>query len=153
VRRGWQVACVCLLGVFLAALITSLGYSLSDNLGPGPGFFPFWLSVTGLALTGAILAQVTRGRLLADAPSGLLPSRQAVLQGLAVVAALATAAALLEPLGFRLTMLPFVATLLIALGARSWIAIALCAVGGSFGVFHVFYYWLQVPLPVGAFGI
>jgi putative tricarboxylic transport membrane protein len=23
----------------------------------------------------------------------------------------------------------------------------------SFGVFHVFYYWLKVPLPVGAFGL
>ena len=152
-RRGWQVACVCLLGVFGAALITSLGYSLSDNLGPGPGFFPFWLSVTGLALTGAMLVQVTRGRLLADAPSDLWPGRQATLQGLAVVVALAAATALLEPLGFRLTLLPFVAGLLIALGARSWIAIALCAVGGSFGVFHVFYYWLLVPLPIGAFGI
>jgi putative tricarboxylic transport membrane protein len=153
VRRGWQVACVCLLGVFLAALVTSLGYSLSDNLGPGPGFFPFWLSAAGLALTGAILVQVTRGRLLADAPSDLLPGRLAALQGLAVVVALIAAAVLLEPLGFRLTMLPFIAGLLVVLGARSWIAIALCAAGGSFGVFHVFYYWLMVPLPVGAFGI
>jgi len=153
VRRGWQVGCVCLLGVFAGALITSLSYSLSDNLGPGPGFFPFWLSVTGLALTGAILVQVTSGRLLADAPSDLWPGRQAALQGLAVIVALAAAAVLLEPLGFRLTLLPFVAGLLVALGARSWIAIALCAVGGSFGVFHVFYYWLMVPLPIGAFGI
>jgi putative tricarboxylic transport membrane protein len=23
----------------------------------------------------------------------------------------------------------------------------------SFGVFHVFYYWLKVPLPIGTFGI
>ena len=44
VRRGRLVACACLLGVFMAALVTSLGYSLSDALGPGPGFFPFWLS-------------------------------------------------------------------------------------------------------------
>jgi putative tricarboxylic transport membrane protein len=142
-----------LLGVFAAALVTSLGYSLTDTLGPGPGFFPFWLSVIGIALTGAILLQVTLGPLLADAPGGLLPERRAALQGLGVLVALAAAAVLLEPLGFRLTVLPFVAVLLVALGARSWLAIALCAVGGSFGVFHVFYHWLKVPLPVGAFGI
>ena len=70
-----------------------------------------------------------------------------------MLVALTAAAALFEPLGFRLTMLPFIAGLLLALGARSPIAIAICAVAGSFGVFHVFYYWLKVPLPIGAFGI
>jgi hypothetical protein len=111
------------------------------------------LSVIGIALTGAILLQLASGRLLADAPVDLLPGRRAALQACGVLIALAAAAALLEPLGFRLTMLPFVAGLLLALGARSWFAIALCAAGGSFGVFHVFYYWLKVPLPIGALGI
>ena len=67
--------------------------------------------------------------------------------------ALIAAAAAFEPLGFRLTMLVFIAVLLPMLGARSWIAIALCAVAGSFGVFHVFFYWLKVPLPIGVLGI
>jgi len=62
-------------------------------------------------------------------------------------------AALLEPLGFRLTMLAFLAALLVALGARSAVAVSLTALAGSFGVFHVFYYWLKVPLPIGAFGL
>ena len=152
-RRGWQVACVCLLGIFIPALITSLGYSLTDALGPGPGFFPFWLSLIGIALTGAMLVQLARGRVFADAAAELLPDRQAALQAGAVLVALTVAGALLEPLGFRLTMLPFIAGLLIVLGARSLIAIALTAIAGSFGVFHVFYYWLKVPLPIGALGI
>jgi len=153
VRRGWQVACVCLLGVFAAALATSLDYSLTDALGPGPGFFPFWLSVVGIALTCAMLVQIARHRILADAAIEILPGRRAALQAGGVLLALTAAAALLEPLGFRLTMLPFVAGLLIMLGARSLVAIALCAAAGSFGVFHVFYYWLKVPLPIGALGI
>jgi len=153
VRRGWQVACICLLGIFLPALITSLGYSLTDALGPGPGFFPFWLSLIGIALTGCMLVQLARGRIFADAAVGILPDRQAALQAGAVLVALTVAAALLEPLGFRLTMLPFIAGLLLVLGARSLIAIALTAVAGSFGVFHVFYYWLKVPLPIGALGV
>ena len=67
--------------------------------------------------------------------------------------ALAAAALLFEPLGFRLTMLLFIAGLLPALGARSPTAILLTAVAGSFGVFHVFLYWLKVPLPVGVLGL
>ena len=152
-RRGWQVACVCLLGIFIPALITSLGYSLTDALGPGPGFFPFWLSLIGIALTGAMLVQLARGRVFADATAGVLPDRQVAFQAGGVLVALTVAAALLEPLGFRLTMLPFIAGLLLMLGARSLIAIALTAVAGSFGVFHVFYYWLKVPLQIGALGI
>lgn len=152
-RRGWQVACICLLGIFIPALVISLGYSLTDALGPGPGFFPFWLSLIGIALTGAILVQLARGNIFADAAVEILPNRQAAVQASAVLVALVVAAALLEPLGFRLTMLPFIAGLLLVLGARSLIAIALTAVAGSFGVFHVFYYWLKVPLPIGALGI
>jgi putative tricarboxylic transport membrane protein len=153
VRRGWQVACVCLLGIFLAALVTSLGYSLSDALGPGPGFFPFWLSLIGIALTGAMLMQIARSKIFTVAAVEILPSRQAALQAGGVLIALIAAAALLEPVGFRLTMLLFIAGLLLVLGARSPIAIALSAVAGSFGVFHVFLYWLKVPLPIGALGI
>jgi putative tricarboxylic transport membrane protein len=167
VRFGWQVGCLCLLGIFLPALVTSLGYSLTDALGPGPGFFPFWLSLIGAVLTAAILAQVTLGTGHAgDAEHASAPEhvpaansavaraadRQAALQGIGVLVALTAAAALFEPLGYRLTMLPFVAGLLLILGARSPIAIALTALAASFGVFHVFYHWLKVPLPIGEFG-
>jgi len=141
------------LGVFAAALVTSLGYSLSDALGPGPGFFPFWLSVIGAALTVGMLVEISRGSMAADAGVTIIPDRPAAVQAGSVLLALIAAAAALEPLGFRLTMLAFIPGLLVALGARSWIAIAICAVAGSFGVFHVFFYWLKVPLPIGEFGI
>lgn len=150
-RRGRLVACVCLLAIFVAALVTSLDYSLTDALGPGPGFFPFWLSLVGALMSVALLVQDARSPTISTA--GLLPDRQALWQGGGVLLALAAAAALLEPLGFRLTMLLFIGGLLLALGARSPSAILLTAAAGSFGVFHVFYYWLKVPLPIGALGI
>ena len=50
------------------------------------------------------------------------------------------------------TLIELMGVLLI-LGARSPIAIALTALAGSFGVFHAFYHWLKVPLPIGAFGV
>lgn len=150
-RRGRLVACVCLLAVFVAALITSFDYSLMDALGPGPGFFPFWLSLVGALLTLAILIQDIRSR---DIPTdSILPSRAEALQAGGVLVALIATAALLEPLGFRLTMLLFIAGLLVAIGARSPVAIVSCSLAGSFGVFYVFYTWLQVPLPLGVFGI
>ena len=152
-RRGWQIACVCLLGFFLAALVTSLGYSLTDALGPGAGFFPFWLSLIGFVLAGAMLLQIARDKIVVDAAVELLPDRRAALRAGSVLIALISAAALLEPLGFRLTMLVFIASLLVALGVRAVVPILVCALAGSFGVFHVFFYWLKVPLSIGALGI
>lgn len=151
-RRGRLIACVCLLGIFVAALVTSLDYSLADALGPGAGFFPFWLSLIGAALTLVILVQTMRSRDLA-ADDEILPKRQAALQAASVLIAVTVVAMLIEPLGFRLTMLVFIAGLLLALGARSPIAIGSTALAGSFGVFYVFYYWLKVPLPIGALGL
>jgi hypothetical protein len=141
------------LGVFAAALLVSLDYSLSDSLGPGAGFFPFWLSLIGGSLTIAILVQSWRNPDLANSDLSLLSDRAAVMQAGSVLVALGVAAALFEPLGFRLTMLLFIPGLLIALGARSPIPVLLCALAGSFGVFHVFFYWLRVPLPIGVLGI
>jgi putative tricarboxylic transport membrane protein len=152
-KLGWQVACLCLLGIFVPALVTSLGYSLTDALGPGPGFFPFWLSLIGAVLSAAIFVQVTLAKTDEGIDISLVPDRQLALQALGVLVALTAAAALFEPLGYRLTMLPFIAGLLLVLGARSPTAISVTALAGSFGVFHVFYHWLKVPLPIGEFGL
>ena len=151
-RLGWVIGGACLFALFGFAGLLSLEYSLSDALGPGPGFFPFWLSVAGLGLAGLLMWQAFKGT-DSDAPAIVLPERPAARRLLSLLVALVAAAALLEPLGFRLTMLLFIAGLLLALGARSRVAIGLTAVLGSFGVFHVFYYWLKVPLPIGNFGI
>lgn len=82
-----------------------------------------------------------------------MPDRPAIRRLLAVLILLAAAAWALDPLGFRLTALFFTAILLPALGARSLIAIPLFSLTASLVVFHVFYYMLKVPLPIGVFGI
>ena len=69
-----------------------------------------------------------------------------------VVAGLTAATALLELIGFRLSMLLLITFLLVVLGVRRWMTIAVCAGIGSFGVFHVFFDLLKVPLPVGILG-
>jgi putative tricarboxylic transport membrane protein len=152
VKRGLQLAALCLLATFAAAVVAALEFPLLDDLGPGPGFFPFWLGLTGAALAIVLFLEVTRAPDEAGA-AAILPDREGRARGLPVLLFLVAAGALFDPLGFRLTMLLFLGGMLVALGVRSPVGIVLTAVLGSFGVFHVFYYWLKVPLPIGQFGI
>jgi hypothetical protein len=68
-KRGWQIATVCLLafasftlliGVLGAAWLNSRPLPLQDKLGPGPGFFPMWLSILALVLGVLLLLEVSR---------------------------------------------------------------------------------------------
>jgi putative tricarboxylic transport membrane protein len=142
-KRGWQAATAALLVLFAFFAYESLRLSLRDALGPGPGFFPFWLSVAGGVLGLLLLIQLHWGRL--DVESEILKFE---LRGVAMVlAGLIVTTALLEVLGFRIAMLLLLVYLLVALGARNWIAVGVFALVGSFGVYHVFSGLLKVQLP------
>jgi len=141
--RGWQAAVAVLLAVFAFFAIESLQLSLRDALGPGPGFFPFWLSVAGGFLALILLVQVARGRV--DLETGALKFE---LRPVALVlAGLIVATALLEAIGFRLAMLLLLPYLLLVLGVRNWLAMGIFSLAGSFGVYHLFSGLLKVPLP------
>ena len=142
-KRGWQAAVAVLLLVFAFFAFESLRLSLRDALGPGPGFFPFWLSVVGGLLAVVLLVQVGRGRADFETDTLKFELRPVAL----VLGGLIVATALLEALSFRIAMLALVVYLLLALGVRNWVAIALFALAGSFGVFHVFTGLLKVQLP------
>ena len=148
-KRGWQAAVAVLLLVFAFFAFESLRLSLRDALGPGPGFFPFWLSVAGGLLAVILLVQVARGRADFETHTLKFELRPVAL----VLGGLVVATALLDVAGFQLSMLLFNAFVLVALGVRNWIVIAIFAAAGSFGVYHVFYDLLQVQLPEGIFGI
>jgi len=145
------LACLCAGFATMAGIAYS--YSLSDDLGPGPGFFPFWLGLIGTAISLVLLAHSWRGRFIGDEAAALWPDRAGALRTLALVGGLVLSAVLLSPAGFRVTALVFTAAMLVALGARRPLAIAAFALASSFGLFHVFYHWLKVPLPVGPFGL
>ena len=151
-KRGWQVATVALLVLFAFFAYESLQLSLRDALGPGPGFFPFWLSVLGGVLGLALLIHLKLGRVDLGAEA-LTFERAGVRSVVLIVVGLIAATALLDLAGFRLAMLIFNAYVLVALGVRNWIVIAVFAGAGSFGVYHVFYDLLKVPLPEGVLGI
>ena len=152
-KRGWQAAGACFFVLFALAAAHALSLRLQDALGPGPGFFPLCLALLGMALAVTVVVEVSKAGEAAFAETIDLPDRSALWRIAAVLASVAVAAALLDLLGFRLVALGFCGILLPLMGARNPLVISIFAIVGSFGVFHVFYYWLKVPLPIGEFGL
>ena len=142
-KRGWQAAVAVLLAVFAFFAFESLQLSLRDALGPGAGFFPFWLSLAGGGLGLVLLVQLHLGRADIESEALKFELRPVVL----VLGGLVVATAVLEWLGFRLAMLGLLVYLLLILGARNWLAIGVFSLAGSFGVYHLFSALLKVPLP------
>jgi hypothetical protein len=142
-----------LLAAFVSVVWQVWDLALFDKLGPGPGFFPLCLAIIGGGLAVTLLVQRTRGAPDDAGTASVLPARDAWFRPTAVLVLLALVVALLDPLGYRLTLLGFIALLLPALGARNPIAIVLCSMIGSFGLFHLFNSWLKVILPTGVFGV
>ena len=152
-RRGWQIACLAFLAVSLVWMRESLTFSLKDALGPGPGFFPFWLSLLGAGLSAVLFVQVTRQPAPEGSPSGVLPSRPG-RSGCSACSpgswgprcswsrsASASRCSCSTPTSWW------------RWACGRWVVVAVFAVAGSFGVFHVFYHLLKVPLPIGILGI
>jgi putative tricarboxylic transport membrane protein len=158
-RRGWLVTAGAFLALFAGTIYLSLKLPLLDSLGPGPGFFPLILALLGAVLAVALIVEIERApRAPADASDAVsgepfMPDGGAVFRMAGIVVLLLAAFWVLDPLGYRVTALLFITLVLLILGIRNYAAIALVALVLSFGVFHSFYYWLKVPLPIGGFGL
>ena len=152
-KRAWQIMCLAFVAAAILTLVGSFQYPYKDRLGPGPGFFPVWLSLITGGLSLALFCQVTWSRKAPFSPGSPLPQdRAGAIRIFHNLAALAGSVIFLDILGFRITLFLFLVFLPPALGMRNWITILILSVLGSFGVFHVFYYWLKVPLPMGVWG-
>ena len=152
-KRPWQIVSFFFVLLSIFVLIHSFSYPYKDRLGPGPGFFPFWMGmITGLLSLGLFL-QTTFAKSGQAEKKPFFPKREGAFRIAAILVALVFVMTCLNPLGFRITLLVFLFFLPIFLGVRNWLIIPILAVAGSFGVFHVFYYWLRLPLPIGILGI
>jgi putative tricarboxylic transport membrane protein len=158
-RRGWFATAGAFLALFAGTIYLSLKLPLLDALGPGPGFFPLILALLGGALAVALMVNLARepqgsaDAVEADASEPFMPDGAAMFRMIGIVVLLLAAFSALDPLGYRLTALIFITLVLLVLGIRNYVVIALVALALSFGVFHSFYYWLKVPLPIGGFGL
>ena len=125
------------------------------TLGPGPGFFPFWLAVIMMLLSGIMVFQATF-RQSDPMPADFFASKVGYLRALAICVSFVWAVKAMDPLGFRLTMLVFFLWLLLTLGRlkglKGWIITVAVSIAGSWGAFWLFDTALKVPLPRGMFG-
>jgi len=125
-------------------LISSVGLGLWTSLGPGPGLFPFAMGAVLAAMSAVWLLQELRR------PSETAEGVDRALV-IAVVASLVVLAAVMDLLGFQLSMFLFLMYHLKLRGRRAWPSSLVTALAGSVGAFYAFNYGLNVALPVSAF--
>ena len=124
-------------------LVSSVGLGLWTSLGPGPGLFPFAMGAVLAAMSVLwLLQELKRPSTTGEGADGGLV--------LAVVVSLVLLAALLDLLGFQLSMFLFLMYHLKIRGKRSWLSALLTALAGSVGAFYAFNYGLNVALPVSS---
>jgi putative tricarboxylic transport membrane protein len=151
-RWPYRVAGVMILGLGVFVTVNALGLRYYTSIGPGPGFFPFWLGVVLCGLAVAMLAGTLAGR-QEPVKGPFFASAMGYGRVGAVVLCLLAATLLLNRLGFCLAMLAIDFFLLRIVGRHGLILSLVLALIGSFGVYFVFTHWLTVPLPPGLLGI
>lgn len=149
-KRPYQLTALALF--LLSGLIAyeSLQLKYYTPLGPGPGFFPFWLSWCLAALAVAMFYQATF-RKTAYRPVDFVDSRIGYLRAFAMCVAWIWATVMLERFGYRLTMLVFFPFLLLTLGRVKWYWVVLITLLGAMVAYYLFSIVLSVPLPTGPF--
>jgi putative tricarboxylic transport membrane protein len=149
-QRAWRIAGAVFAVLFAVWAHQSWQLSLQDALGPGPGFFPFFLSLIGVALAVVL---IVRAPPTVEDGSGealpLLPAGDALRKISFTFLALVVVTALLDVVGYPIAMAAFCVFLLYVLGARNWWVIVTFSLAASFGVEALFADLLKVPLPVG----
>lgn len=143
----------------IAILVNSLSLGLTVPLGPGAGFFPFFLSIGLGTLTAVWIVQSRRARAgsqreTAEPPTtegdagcvaaDLVTERRHIVN---IMVSLVALAVLMIPLGFQLPMFAFIVYHLWFCAHRRWYTVLVIALAGSVGVFHVFNDLLSVALP------
>jgi putative tricarboxylic transport membrane protein len=144
VARSVLVGIGAFAAVGVYVLVSSIELGLWTSLGPGPGLFPFAMGAVLVAM--AVLWLLQELRRPSDTAEGV--DRGLVI---AVVLSLTILAAVMDLLGFQLSMFLFLMYHLKVRGHRSWISSLITALAGSVGAFYAFNYGLNVSLPVSAF--
>lgn len=144
VARSVLVGISAFAAVGAYVLVNSVGLGLWTSLGPGPGLFPFAMGAVLVAMSALWLIQELRS----PSETGEGVDRRLVIE---VVVSLVILAAVMDLLGFQLSMFLFLMYHLKVRGRRSWVSSLVTALAGSVGAFYAFNYGLNVSLPVSAF--
>jgi putative tricarboxylic transport membrane protein len=151
-RTANRVAAICFI-VFSAAVVwASLSLEYYTKLGPGAGFFPFWLGVAMGVLSLVWLGQVCTQGAVADAPLSL-PDRLGATRIVAIVGSVAAAALFMNVFGYQAVMFLLLLFWLRVLGRQPLLVTLAVAAAGSVGVYRVFTTYLDVPLPAASLAL
>lgn len=139
------------LALSIYVMVGAVALEYYTPIGPGPGFFPFWLAAVLAVLTVIWLVRVFLGP-REPLPEGFFPSRSASIQIISVLGALICFVFLAEILGFRITMLGFLLFVLYVPGRQSALMAIAIAIAGSFGAYYLFHDLLGIHLPFATIG-
>jgi len=145
-RRVNQVVSILFFVGSVSVMWASWALEYYTSLGPGPGFFPLWLSGCLALLSLIWFIQASRGA-REPIPEGFIPGRDGLVRIGSILAALVLMGLLVDVLGFQVMMFAFLFFLLIALGRQNLAVTLLISLAGSFGMFYAFKSWLGVQLP------
>ncbi len=145
-KQDWVASCLLLLlGIGITAEALRLPYT--SIVGPGPGFFPFWIGVL-MILLSALLFFTTRRPDHPFIEPGARVGRVALVGASFLGFILA-----LEHLGLLIAAGLYAAFLVGVVEHRSWRCWLLTGVLIGGGCFLLFAYLLGVPLPKGPLGL
>jgi len=144
--RVHQAASLIIIAASIWAGVEAAQLNYYTALGPGPGFFPFWLALFMGGLASAWFVQLWFRPLLGRATE-LMPSRAGCMRIAALIVSVAVFGLLLEKIGFSVLMFAFLLFLLVALGRQSVFVTLAVSILGSFGVYYLFSHYLNVHLP------
>ncbi len=147
--RGERIFAAAL-GLFgLLWISQSLRLRYWGDFAPESGFLPFWLGVTLVLLVAAFLAVSFRAP--AHAPVAAA-ERPALGRIGAIVGGLVATLALLEQLGFVVSVGVYLAFLIGAVERRSAGEALGASLATVLAIHAIFRLWLKVPLPAGPWG-
>lgn len=138
---------IALLVMAIVFLVKSFNYAYSSELGPGPGFFPFWLSAALLVLSVIYIVSSVR---TGSAAKVSMPSGKALKGVLFLLGCMVLFVVLLPNLGFIVSSTLFLFALLYK--AYKWYINLLTSAGVSVFLYVLFDTVLEVRLPVGVLG-
>jgi putative tricarboxylic transport membrane protein len=144
----WGAVCFAIFSVVF--FIMSLEYPYKSSIGPGPGFFPLWLSGFLFVLSAIYLIQSLKAASASDEDEQEKKKNEALPYILNVMICMILFGLLLKVLGFITTA--SIVLLLLLRRAYKWYINLGIAVGASLFLFWLFHSILRVQLPVNGLG-
>jgi len=144
--RVHQAAILIIIAFSIWVVVEAFQLTYYTELGPGPGFFPFWLALFLGGLAAIWFVQLWL-RPLQGRAREFVPNRPGFMRIVALILSVAVFGLLVEKIGFAVLMFAFLLFLLVALGRQSVFVTLAVSILGSFGVYFVFSSWLKVHLP------